>query len=81
MIDIAGDAARAFAVLEAGGIAILPMNIGYSLTGGSEEALEKIFTTKGRTQEKLNAMIGDLAIHDEVHVLGQRGRDVVRAHG
>ena len=79
MIDIAGDAARAFAVLEAGGIAILPMNIGYSLTGGSEEALEKIFTTKGRTQEKLNAMIGDLAIHDEVHVLDQRGRDVVRA--
>ena len=79
MLDIAGDAARAFSVLEAGGIAILPMNIGYSLTGGSEEALEKIFTTKGRTKEKLNAMIGDLAIHDEVHVLNQRGRDVVRA--
>lgn len=79
MLDIAGDAARAFAVLESGGIAILPMNIGYSLTGGSQEALEKIFVTKGRTQEKLNAMIGDLAIHDEVHVLDQRGRDVVRA--
>lgn len=79
MLDIAGDAARAFAVLESGGIAILPMNIGYSLTGGSQEALDKIFTTKGRTQEKLNAMIGDLAIHDEVHVLDQRGRDIVRA--
>ena len=79
MLDITGDAARAFSVLETGGIAILPMNIGYSLTGGSEEALEKIFTTKGRTKEKLNAMIGDMAIHDEVHVLNQRGRDVVRA--
>ena len=79
MLDITGDAARAFAVLEAGGIAILPMNIGYSLTGGSETALEKIFTAKGRSKEKLNAMIGDLAIHDEVHILGQRGRDVVRA--
>ena len=78
MLDITGDAARAFAVLEAGGIAILPMNIGYSLTGGSEAALEKIFSAKGRTKEKLNAMIGDLAIHDEVHILDQRGREVVR---
>ncbi len=49
MLDIAGDAARAFTVLEAGGIAILPMDVGYSLTGGSEAALERIFRTKGRT--------------------------------
>lgn len=79
MLDIAGDAERAYAVLEAGGIAILPMDVGYSLTGGSEAALEKIFKTKGRTREKLNAMIGDMAIHQEVHVLDQRGRDIVRA--
>ncbi len=79
MMDIAGDAARAFSVLEAGGIALLPMDVGYSLTGGSEASLAKIFTTKGRTKEKLNAMIGDMTIHDEVHVLDQRGRDIVRA--
>jgi len=79
MIDMIGDAARAFAVLEAGGIAIFPMDVGYSLTGGSEASLEKIFQTKGRTKEKLNAMIGDMAIHREVHVLDQRGRDIVRA--
>ena len=41
--DIAGDAARAFAVLRQGGIAILPMDVGYSLIGGSEAALGKIF--------------------------------------
>ena len=79
MLDIADDAERAFSVLEAGGIAILPMDVGYSLTGGSEAALEKIFQTKGRTKEKLNAMIGDMAIHREVHVLDQRGRDIVQA--
>lgn len=79
MLDIAGDASCAFAVLEAGGIAILPMDVGYSLTGGSEASLDKIFRTKGRTKEKLNAMIGDLAIHREIHVLDQRGRDIVRA--
>ncbi len=79
MFDVVGDATRAFSVLEAGGIAILPMDVGYSLTGGSEASLEKIFQTKGRTREKLNAMIGDMAIHREVHVLDQRGRDIVRA--
>ncbi len=79
MFDIAGDAARAFSVLEKGGIAILPMDVGYSLTGGSEASLDKIFQTKGRTKEKLNAMIGNMAIHREVHVLDQRGRDIVRA--
>jgi len=79
MLDIAGDAERAYTVLEAGGIAILPMDVGYSLTGGSERALAKIFEAKGRAQEKLNAMIGDMAIHKEVHVLDQRGRDIVRA--
>ena len=79
MFDIGGDAARAFSVLEEGGIAILPMDVGYSLTGGSEASLDKIFQTKGHTKGKLNAMIGDMAIHREVHVLDQRGRDIVRA--
>jgi len=41
--DIAGDAQRAFKVLREGGIAILPMDVGYSLIGGSGPALRKIF--------------------------------------
>jgi tRNA A37 threonylcarbamoyladenosine synthetase subunit TsaC/SUA5/YrdC len=79
MVDVKGDAARAFAVLEQGGIAILPMDVGYSLTGGSAESLEKIFRAKQRGPDKLNAMIGDWDIHEAVHVLDQRGRDIVRA--
>ncbi len=57
--DIEGDAERAFALLRQGGIAILPMDVGYSLIGGSEAALARIFETKGRAASKLNAMIGD----------------------
>ena len=77
--DIAGDAARAFAVLQAGGIAILPMDVGYSLIGGSEAALARIFETKGRTPDKLNAMLGDMALHRELHRLDARGREIVEA--
>ena len=77
--DIAGDAARAFAVLRDGGAAILPMDVGYSLIGGSESALKRIFEAKRRTPSKLNAMLGDQTIHEEVHEIDGRGREVVAA--
>ena len=73
------DAERAFSVLEKGGIAILPMNVGYSAIGGSAAALKKIFDTKQRTPSKLNAMLGDMELHRELHLVDDRGRDVVRA--
>lgn len=77
--DIEGDAARAFAVLQGGGIAILPMDVGYSLIGGSERALARIFESKGRAADKLNAMVGDGAIHDAIHRVDQRAHDVIAA--
>lgn len=77
--DIEGDAERAFAVLRQGGIAILPMDVGYSLIGGAEAALTTIFETKGRAATKLNAMIGDQAVHEAIHDVDQRAHDVVQA--
>jgi len=74
--DLRRDAERAFAVLRQGGIAILPMSVGYSAIGGSAAALRTIFETKRRASAKLNAMLGDMALHRELHVLDQRGRDV-----
>ena len=74
--DVQRDAERAFAVLGRGGIAILPMSVGYSAIGGSAAALRTIFETKRRTPSKLNAMLGDVALHRELHVLDQRGWDV-----
>ena len=71
--DVQRDAERAFAVLERGGIGILPMSVGYSAIGGSAAALKKIFDTKQRAPSKLNAMLGDLTLHRELHVLDQKG--------
>jgi len=79
LFDIAGDAARAFAVLRAGGIAIVPNDIGYSALGGSKAALEKIFVTKRRPPQKLNAMVANMAIHRELHACSSRGREIVEA--
>ena len=77
--DFEGDAERAMAVLRRGGIAILPMDVGYSLIGGSKAALARIFEVKGRAADKLNAMVGDHAIHEAIHLVDQRAQDVVQA--
>ena len=58
VLNIADDAARAFDILRNGGIAIMPMDVGYSLIGGSPQALRRIFDTKKRAPSKLNAMLG-----------------------
>lgn len=76
--DIKGDARRAFDVLHKGGIAILPMDVGYSAIGGSYAALQKIFAAKQRAPSKLNAMLGDMALHRELHQLDERGWEIAR---
>ena len=79
VFDFDRDARRAFDTLKAGGIAIVPNDIGYSILGGSPGALQRIFATKGRAASKLNAMVGNGDIQRELHVLSARGRDIVAA--
>ncbi len=76
--DIPADARRAFDALKAGGIAIFPVDVGYTIAGGSAPSLQRIFQAKGRAPTKLNAMVGDLRIHDELHQLPGRERAMVR---
>jgi len=75
--DVEGDAARAFKVLQDGGIAILPMDVGYSLIGGSGKSLKKMFDTKRRAASKLNAMVANDDIAKAIYKLTPRGRDVI----
>jgi len=79
VLDIPGDAKRAFAVLQQGGTAILPMDVGYSIIGGSGLALRRIFDTKKRARAKLNAMIGHAGIHRELHACSARGEEIITA--
>jgi tRNA A37 threonylcarbamoyladenosine synthetase subunit TsaC/SUA5/YrdC len=78
-LDIRNDAARAFDVLKDGGIGILPMDVGYSLIGGSPQALKRIFDTKNRAPSKLNAMLGNDAMHRALHKVSNRGREIYEA--
>lgn len=79
LLNFKDDAQRAFTVLQGGGIAILPNDVGYSLIGGSATALKKIFDTKRRAPSKLNAMLGDVDIHRQLHQVGTRSREIIQA--
>lgn len=73
------DAERALQVMQAGGIAILPNDVGYSLIGAHADALRKIFQTKRRAPQKLNAMLGNDDLHRALHRVSTRGREIVDA--
>jgi len=70
---MAAEANRAFAALQVGGVAIMPMDVGYSAIGGSYAALRRIFDAKQRAPTKFNAMIGDAALAQELYVLPDEG--------
>lgn len=79
LFDVAGDAQRAFDILERGGTAIVPNTIGYSALGGSSAALRRIFEAKRRRASKRNAMVANLTIQREVQRCSSRGLDIISA--
>ncbi len=79
LFNIKEDAKRAFQVLKNGGVGILPMDVGYSLIGGSATSLTEIFKTKKRKQSKLNAMLGNMDLHNELHVVSSKSKEIIDA--
>lgn len=79
VIDPAADARRAFEAIQAGGIAIMPMDVGYSLIAGRPAPLRRIFDTKRRAPSKLNAMLGNDAIARDLYRLPARGWEIYEA--
>jgi tRNA A37 threonylcarbamoyladenosine synthetase subunit TsaC/SUA5/YrdC len=73
------DARRAMQVMQDGGIAILPNDVGYSLIAAQGQALRRIFETKRRAPQKLNAMLGNDDLHRALHKVSSRGREIVQA--
>lgn len=78
-LDIAGDARRVLDVVKAGGVCVFPTDVGYAGVGGCEAALMRFFRAKGRGAHKRNAMLGSLEIHDEVHDMPARAKEMIRA--
>lgn len=79
VLDIKGDAQKAFNIIEDGGTCILPMDVGYAFLGSGLDPVMKIFNTKKRANTKYNALIGNLDHHRTLHECSSRGSEIVSA--
>ncbi|EME78127.1 uncharacterized protein MYCFIDRAFT_212641 [Pseudocercospora fijiensis CIRAD86] len=75
--NVEEDTKRVFAVLQQGGLAIIPVSVGYAIVATHTVALERAFTTKQRGAHKRHAMIGSYALHKSIHVLPPREQSMV----
>lgn len=72
------DAQKVFQVLQNGGIAIIPSNVGYGIVATDPDALRRIFNAKKRQPHKRHAMIGNYDLHKDIHNLPAREAEMVR---
>ncbi len=79
VLDIQGDAEKVFDTIENGGIAILQLNVAYLICGNKGDAIARIFEAKGRTFEKPNGMLANMAIFEQLLITSDRAKEVVSA--
>lgn len=75
---LAADAARVLDVLQAEGIAIVPLDVAYAIVGMKTKAIAAIFETKQRSFDKPSGMFGDLSLSSELHILPAATRVIAR---
>ncbi len=76
--DIAADARRVYACLRDGGIAIIHLDIAYSVLARSADAVRRIYAAKRRSADKPTGFLGNTALHETLHILDDRARAMVR---
>ncbi|CRL28566.1 DHBP synthase RibB-like alpha/beta domain [Penicillium camemberti] len=72
------DARVVLEVLKRGGIAIIPMSVGYGITAIDPDALDRIFRTKRRGPHKRHAMVGSYCLHQDIHALPPQEAGIVK---
>ena len=75
--DMKQDAQRVIDAVEAGGAAIVPLDVAYAITGNSEDAMRRIFTAKQRSFEKPSGMLSNWQLFNDIQICGERERAVV----
>jgi tRNA A37 threonylcarbamoyladenosine synthetase subunit TsaC/SUA5/YrdC len=76
--NIAADAQRVFDVVRDGGIAVIHVDVGYAVLARTGAAVRRIFEVKRRSLDKATGLLGNHALHERLHILGAREREMVR---
>ncbi len=77
--DIAGDAAKIFKAIQAGGVAVVPLDVAYAVVTHSAAGTRKIYAAKGRSFDKPNGNFGNMDMFNAIYKVGHKERDVVSA--
>ena len=75
--DMKKEAMRVIDTVEAGGVAIVPLDVAYAITGNSEGAMRRIFTSKNRSFAKPSGMLSNWQLFNDIQICGERERAVV----
>ena len=76
--DITADARRVFEAVHGGGIAIIHVDVGYAVLAHTADAVRRIYAAKRRSFDKPTGLLGNHALHEALHILGDREREMVR---
>ena len=79
VIDVRGDAQCVWDVLQAGGVAIIPLDVAYANVAQTPDALARIYRAKGRSVAKPSGMFGSYELMRDIHLMGEREREIVAA--
>ena len=73
------DARRVFDVLVGGGTAIIYLDVAYAILGRSEASVRKMYAAKSRSFSRPTGIVGCLELHDTLHIMDERKREIIRA--
>lgn len=75
---VRSDAIAAFRTLKSGGLALLPLDVSYAIFGHTALAVERVYALKNRPATKPNGVIGNWEIFNEVMVVTERDKAMVK---
>ena len=76
--NVKRDALRVFEILNGGGIAICPTEVGYGLLASSSGAIAKAFSAKKRRLGHPQGVVGCYALHRDLHILPDERFEMTR---
>jgi len=76
--DVKSDARKVFDCVVAGGVAVIHLDVAYAVLAHTEAAVRRFYAAKGRSFSKPTGIVGGPPVHEALHVMGEREREMVR---
>ena len=79
VIDIDGDASRVWHAMQAGGVALIPLDVAYAVAAQTIDAVDRTYEAKGRSFSKPCGFLGSFVMMKDVLDLDTRAREIAEA--